>query len=90
MVNGRTYDAYQGETIAAVLLAAGIRVLRFFPPGSQPHGIICGMGTCHECLVTVDGVHDVPACATEAADGMQVDIGWKAPSLSDRFKALAL
>ena len=72
-VDGTPIDAYEGETIAAVLLSAGIRTFRLDPKTKEPRGIYCGMGLCHECLVTVDGAHAVRACVTPVADGMRIE-----------------
>jgi sarcosine oxidase subunit alpha len=68
-------DAYMGETIASVLLAAGIRTFRLSEKTGEPRGIFCGIGLCYECLVTVDGVHAVRACVTPVVNGMQIDTG---------------
>ncbi len=72
-VDGRPVEAFEGETIAAVLLALGIWAFRHSPKNKEERGIYCGMGICYECLVTVDGIHAVRACVTPVADGMQVD-----------------
>ena len=33
---------------------------------------MCGMGTCYECRVTIDGVAHRRACLVTVADGMDV------------------
>lgn len=72
-VNGNLIGAYEGETIATVLLSAGIRTFRLSPKYKEPRSLFCGMGICFECLVTVDGVHAIRACVTPVADGMRVE-----------------
>ncbi len=72
-VNGEIIPAFEGETIAAALLAAGIRTFRLSPKNEAPRSIFCGMGLCYECLVKVDGVHAVRACVTPVRDGMRVE-----------------
>jgi predicted molibdopterin-dependent oxidoreductase YjgC len=72
-VDGSLIEAYEGETIAAALLAAGVFTFRLSPKNSEPRGLFCGMGICYECLVTVDGAHAVRACVTPVADGMRVE-----------------
>ena len=72
MVDGQPILAYEGETVATALLAAGRRTLRHTVPGGAPRGIFCGIGVCFDCLVTVDGCHTVRACVTPVRDGMQV------------------
>ena len=72
MVDGQPVPAYEGETIAAALLAAGRRTLRHTIPGGESRGLFCGIGVCFDCLVMVDGMHTVRACVTPVQDGMQV------------------
>jgi sarcosine oxidase subunit alpha len=74
-VNGRSIVAFEGESVAAVLLAEGIRIFRHTPQTRQPRGLFCGMGACYDCLVTVDGVPEVRACMTPVADGMIIETG---------------
>jgi aerobic-type carbon monoxide dehydrogenase small subunit (CoxS/CutS family) len=71
--DGQTIAAYEGETIAAALLAAGQRVFRRSSRGDEPRGLFCGMGVCFDCLVCVDGCPNVRACQTPVADGMRVE-----------------
>jgi NADPH-dependent 2,4-dienoyl-CoA reductase/sulfur reductase-like enzyme len=71
-VNGNPVRAYEGETIGAVLAAAGIREFRQTAQRKDPRGLYCCMGTCHGCLVTVDGRPNVRACITPAAAGQQI------------------
>ena len=72
-VDGRPVTANAGETVAAVLFAIGTRALS--ASGGRLRGYYCGMGTCHECLVEIDGRPLVRACTTPVADGMQVRTG---------------
>ncbi|MEA4908777.1 MAG: (2Fe-2S)-binding protein [Chloroflexi bacterium] len=72
-VDGNPLIAYEGETIAAAMLAAGLRVFRHTPKTNSPRGIYCGMGVCFECLVTVDHVNAVRACMTQVYEGMHVE-----------------
>jgi len=67
-------EAYAGETIAAALLAAGLKVFRKDRFGKS-RGPWCGMGICYDCLVQIEGEHGsrvVRACMTTAADGMRI------------------
>ncbi len=73
-IDGELIPAYEGETVAAALMAAGRRVFRQRVPGGDPRGIFCGIGMCYDCLVTVDGTRIVRACVTPVRDGMQVTI----------------
>lgn len=78
--NGTTYPAYEGETIAAALLASGVRTLRVHEEKGTPRGIYCNIGHCYECRVNVDGVPTVRACMTLVQDGMQVTAGAVLPT----------
>jgi hypothetical protein len=48
-VDGQVIEAYEGETVAAAMLAAGRHTFRHTHPEGQPRGIFCGMGICYEC-----------------------------------------
>lgn len=72
-VDGKTIEAYEGETVAAALLSAGIQIFSQSQKHKEPRGFFCGMGVCYDCLVTVDGVHAIRACLTQVAEGMQVE-----------------
>jgi len=71
-VDGEPIEAYEGESLAAAILASGRRVFRHTHPEGQPRGIFCGMGVCYECLVTVAGRERVRACIVPVGDGMRV------------------
>jgi predicted molibdopterin-dependent oxidoreductase YjgC len=72
-VDGVPTTAYEGETIAAVLLAGGAMRFRSSEVRDAPRGYYCGMGICFECLVRVDGAFNVRACMTPVRDGMAVE-----------------
>ena len=80
-LDGRPVIAYEGESVAALLLAEGITATRV-TRGGEPRGVYCGMGVCFDCLVVVDGVPNTRACVTWVRDGMNVErqIGFGAPS----------
>jgi NADPH-dependent 2,4-dienoyl-CoA reductase/sulfur reductase-like enzyme len=71
-VNGQPVRAYEGESIGAALAAAGIREFRRTEQLKDPRGLYCSMGTCHGCLVTVDGRPNIRACITPASAGQQI------------------
>ena len=73
-VDGEDVVAYEGESIAAALLASGHRVTRWTPRLEEPRGYFCGMGVCQDCLVTVDDAPNVRACMTPVRDGMRVTL----------------
>ena len=71
---GGPIEAYEGESVAAALLAAGHRVLRDSPNGHAPRGAFCWMGLCQECVVEVNGVRRA-ACRTPCSEGLLVKKG---------------
>jgi predicted molibdopterin-dependent oxidoreductase YjgC len=73
LVNGKPVTAYEGETLHAALIAAGILSLKTSRVTQEPRGVFCGMGVCHECLVTINGVTGIRACMTLVQDGMKVE-----------------
>jgi aerobic-type carbon monoxide dehydrogenase small subunit (CoxS/CutS family) len=72
-VNDRSLPAQPGDTVAAVLLANGMRVLRR-TAGGAPRGLYCVIGICQECLVTVDSVPARRACMTLAEPGQRIQV----------------
>ena len=71
---GSPVGARLGDTIAMALWANSERVLRHSSRDGAPRGVLCNMGICYECLVTVDG--DVQrACTTVVREGMVVERG---------------
>lgn len=74
LVNGRMLDAREGESVAAALLAAGLRTLRTTLRRGEPRGLFCGIGQCFDCLVEVDGEARQRACMTRVRAGMRVRI----------------
>lgn len=67
---GRTIEAWPGESIAAALINAGETGMRKTALG-EPRGLWCGMGVCGECRVVVDG-EVRRACMEMARPGQMV------------------
>jgi predicted molibdopterin-dependent oxidoreductase YjgC len=70
-VDGRAIRCEAGMTLAAALLNAGVTALRTSVTG-EPRAPLCGMGTCFECRVEIDGAAHQRACMIDVRDGMQV------------------
>ena len=72
--DGSEVQAHPGETLAAVLLAAG--ELRFRDDrGGHARGPFCNMGTCSECMVWLDGERGFDrrrACLVPVVAGLRV------------------
>lgn len=72
-VDGISVIAYEGETIAATLLANGIRAFRRTRKFNEPRGVFCGIGHCADCILEVDSIPNVRACITIVHPGMIVN-----------------
>ena len=73
LVDGEALTAYEGESLAAALLASGRRFTRWTAKSGEARGYFCGMGICQDCLVTVDGLPNVRACMTPVKDRLRVE-----------------
>ncbi|MBX3099382.1 MAG: (2Fe-2S)-binding protein [Salinibacterium sp.] len=71
-IDGQDVDAYEGESIAAAVMAAGGLELRE-TDHHDPRGYFCGMGVCFDCVMIVDGVPNTRTCVTFVRDGMTVE-----------------
>ncbi|OYT55288.1 MAG: sarcosine oxidase subunit alpha [Desulfurococcales archaeon ex4484_217_2] len=69
---GREIEAYEGETIAMALWAAGIKVFSYSKVFHRPRGLFCGIGKCSACLMIVNGIPNVRTCITPVEDGMVI------------------
>jgi predicted molibdopterin-dependent oxidoreductase YjgC len=71
VLDGEPVEAFEGETVAAVLLAQG-KIETRRTVGGEPRGIFCGIGVCFDCLMVVDGVPNTRACMTWVREGLDV------------------
>jgi sarcosine oxidase subunit alpha len=72
VVDGRSMTVPAGVSIAAALLDLGITAFRRSVSG-ELRGPLCGMGTCYECRVTVDGDAHRRACLVPVAEGIRIE-----------------
>jgi predicted molibdopterin-dependent oxidoreductase YjgC len=71
-VDGRPIQAYEGEPIAAALMAIGVKVFRKTRKKKQPRGVFCAIGRCTDCIMSVDGIPNVRTCITPVREGMEI------------------
>ena len=71
--DGREYEGFEGETIAAALHASDIKVLGKSLFKHRPRGLFCAIGNCSSCLMVVNGEPNVRTCTTDLEDGMIVE-----------------
>lgn len=70
---GEKLEAFEGETVAAALIANGIVSFRFTEKHKRPRGLFCSVGKCASCLMVVDGKPNVMTCITPVREGMKVE-----------------
>lgn len=68
-LDGRALPALPGQSIAAVLWAAGVLSWRTTRRGGRARGAFCGIGSCFDCLATVNGTPNQRACLVPARPG---------------------
>ncbi|MEC9475792.1 MAG: FAD-dependent oxidoreductase [Planctomycetota bacterium] len=71
-IDGTTLEVDSGTQLAAALMGQGIFALRASPAG-EDRGVLCAIGSCHECRATVDGHRGVRTCLVTVQDGMKID-----------------
>ena len=71
-IDGMPLTVPSGITVAAALTCTEAITCRTSVSG-ELRGPLCGMGTCYECRVTVDGIPHRRACMTAVQDGMRIE-----------------
>ena len=64
--------AFEGETVAATLLANGIDFTRTSAISESTRAPYCMMGTCFECLVEINHIPNRQACVELVSAGMEI------------------
>jgi sarcosine oxidase subunit alpha len=83
---GQTIEALHGQSIAAALYAAGVRVFTRSFKYHRPRGLFCVSGDCPNCLMRVDDRPNVRTCVEPVRPGQVVSSQNAWPSL--QFDAL--
>ena len=73
LVDDVEMDAFEGEPIAAALIAAGKKVFHRTIKKNEPRGYYCAIGVCSDCFMIVNGQPNVRTCVTPVEDGMRVE-----------------
>ena len=71
-VDGKKTRVREGDSVAAALLAGGMRSCRSTPVSGAPRAPYCMMGVCFDCLVEIDGVPNRQSCQITVEEGMQI------------------
>jgi predicted molibdopterin-dependent oxidoreductase YjgC len=83
-IDGAPCAARAGDTVAAAMLASGLRACRTSAVSGAPRAPFCMMGACFECLVTIDDRTNQQACLVVVAPGMRVATQQGAPAVGTR------
>jgi hypothetical protein len=70
-VNGRRINVPRGCVASAALARAGVRGTRHSTSG-QWRSVLCGMGVCFECRITINGESQSRGCQRVCEDGMEL------------------
>ena len=71
VVDGERHQVPEGMPLAAALLRLGITAFRISVRGEH-RAPLCGMGSCFECRVTVDGRRHQRSCLIPCTGGLVV------------------
>jgi len=71
---GELLEAREGQSLAAALVQNQERITRLTRIKSTPRGLFCGIGSCFDCLLSINGVMNQRSCITEVQEGMVVQI----------------
>jgi hypothetical protein len=72
LVDGMEIAAWQGETVASVLLRVP-GAWRTTPVTGVSRAPYCQMGVCFDCLAVVDGVGSTQGCLVPVREGMRIE-----------------
>ena len=70
--DGKELEGFEGEPIAAALMASCVTTHRHTRKKGTPRGIFCAIGRCTDCVMVVDGEINVRTCITPLKEGMKV------------------
>jgi sarcosine oxidase, subunit alpha len=72
-LDGRRIHAFEGDTVASAVAAAGVTITSRSFKYHRPRGLLCMTGSCPNCLMQIDGTPNVRACTEPVRDGMVVE-----------------
>jgi len=79
---GQDMRGYEGETIAAALIANGVSVFGHHHKDGAPQGIFCANGQCAQCMVFADCA-PLKACVALLKPGMRIEPADGLPELPE-------
>lgn len=69
---GEPLSVPAGISVAAALLAGGVKNFRSSVVGGEPRAPYCMMGVCFECLLEIDGMPLQQGCLVPVREGMRI------------------
>jgi sarcosine oxidase subunit alpha len=72
-LDGRTIHAFESDTVASAVAAAGVTITSRSFKYHRPRGLRCMTRSCPNCLMQIDGIPNVRACTEPVRDGMVVE-----------------
>lgn len=85
---GKPLRAFEGESLAAAIYAAGIDLFRLSPTLKRPRAVFCMVGKCGSCIVRVNGI-PTRSCVTPVEENMWIERISDLPEASKYEKRLA-
>ncbi len=73
LFEGRRLSGWEGETIAAALVANGVSVFRHTEKTGRARGFFCAVGKCASCLMVVDGRPNTMVCMEPLREDVRVE-----------------
>lgn len=70
--NNKPLTAQAGQTVAAALIAIGIKQFGVSRKLRQPRGLFCSNGRCCSCFVSINGIDHVLSCMVVIEEGMKI------------------
>ncbi|GHH36978.1 (2Fe-2S)-binding protein [Streptomyces candidus] len=68
-LDGRPVPAFDGQSVAAALWADGVLSWRTTRGSGKPRGAFCAIGSCYDCLATINSRPNQRACLVPARPG---------------------
>ena len=72
-IDGQAVQVVAGDSVAAAVLAHGLRSTRTTAVSGAPRAAFCLMGVCFECLMVIDGKPNQRACMETVRAGMRIE-----------------
>lgn len=72
-IDGTAAEVPEGCSVAVALIVAGAAGTQRSAQRPEEPGVFCGMGSCFECVLRIDGESAQRTCITPVRDGMRAE-----------------